>query len=717
MITTSIQDIQLNPQDTSNFYLANIQQALTDPNPSNISLPSSPPPFHPPSSAIWVNSLWVLSLVINLTCAILANLLQQWARRYLEVTQTRYSLHKRARIRAFYAEGVQKFLLPWVFEALPAMLHLSVFFFFAGLIVFLWNFDPTISKLVLSWVGICTALYGCTTIIPIFRHDSPYYTPFTPLARLVAVVILHVSLILRNCFIFLLCTCTCYGSCCYPILRCLSWDRRRGSITQILDSTLMTAEEAALMTSSEIDARAFMWTFDRLEEDHELERFFTGLPGFRSSKVIEDPLPILSNWEKQKISESLIGFLDLTFSSTFLPEAVKSQRAIIAAKALDLAEFPQGSGNRLRDTIFRACYRGPRTANHSPHLGDIKDENTIFVQAIFTAIVARQQQRDDSWFRHVSFFFPSFFLQQFWFRQVAPNALGIPEAVLRDYDGSGHSLSLAMLIHVTRQQLTYFQHPTWPTYEFAAVLEEASKFNVQDTSPELQHEFCALWNEIVLKARTGDRRIAGSILRYIRGIYIILHRSTDSAPSRFAASTKKFDGILENPFSYPVCNVPNHALNDSTTTSIAQTVPHENAPLVPASLGSPDTPSSAIPAPFQVDKRPIDVPPHDNSHNSHITDPTAGTVRIPLTSPDRAHAGAVQNTDSSGITMPRSTPETPTSAPPRSSTFPPTAFPLQHHANTLSPSNQPNPSFMASNLVLDNTLSTGLLLSSHFTVT
>jgi hypothetical protein len=37
-----------------------------------------------------------------------------------------------------------------------------------------------------------------------------------------------------------------------------------------------------------------MWTFDCLDEDHELERFFSGLPGFRSSKLVKDPLPSLS---------------------------------------------------------------------------------------------------------------------------------------------------------------------------------------------------------------------------------------------------------------------------------------------------------------------------------------------------------------------------------------------------------------------------------------
>ena len=65
-ISVSIQGLQQNPQDTSNFYLANLYHAtIAGPNQSNISssLPASPPPFSPPTYAVWVNSLWFLSLV------------------------------------------------------------------------------------------------------------------------------------------------------------------------------------------------------------------------------------------------------------------------------------------------------------------------------------------------------------------------------------------------------------------------------------------------------------------------------------------------------------------------------------------------------------------------------------------------------------------------------------------------------------------------------
>ena len=42
--------------------------------------------------------------------------------KFLKVIQSRYSPYKRARIRAFFAEGVDIFLLPWAVEALHLLL-------------------------------------------------------------------------------------------------------------------------------------------------------------------------------------------------------------------------------------------------------------------------------------------------------------------------------------------------------------------------------------------------------------------------------------------------------------------------------------------------------------------------------------------------------------------------------------------------------------------
>ncbi|KAI0249970.1 hypothetical protein BJV78DRAFT_1128823, partial [Lactifluus subvellereus] len=183
LVTISVQDLRPNSTDISASYLANIFQLLADRDGSHISIPSSLSPpssdFSVPKHAVWVNSLWFSSLVISITCALLATFVQQWAHRYVKVAASEdpYSLHKQARIRAFFAEGLDKSQLPLVVGLVPTFLHLSVFLFFAGLCVFLFNLNPTVFKAVVSCVGICVFTYLCIIIMPILRYDTPYHSP------------------------------------------------------------------------------------------------------------------------------------------------------------------------------------------------------------------------------------------------------------------------------------------------------------------------------------------------------------------------------------------------------------------------------------------------------------------------------------------------------------------------------------------------------------
>ncbi|KAN0140519.1 hypothetical protein V8E53_001728 [Lactarius tabidus] len=589
-ISVSIQDIQENPQDTSNFYLANIYQTLADPNSSNISSlpPASPPPFSPPNSAVWVNALWFLSLVISLTCALLATLLQQWARRYLKITQSRYSPHKRARIRAFFAEGVEKCLLPWTVETLPTLLHLSLFLFFAGLVVFLCNVNFTIFKLVLSWVGLCTTLYGCITCMPIIRHDSPYRTPLSlPAWHIVTGMLFSVYVFLRwfNESVRL-------RSSSYLRFRYLQGNCRK-SLVQGMQKTI---EETALNSPSEIDTRAFVWTFDCLDEDHELEQFFSSLPGFRSSNVVHDPLPSLTEEQKWKFYEAFDGLLDRTFSSDLLPVPVKNRRAMICAKAVDPIYTPDAV-SVLNKILFNYRYSGPMATGIATILRgwgkNMVEDDILYAQAIIAKVIARYPQ-DDSWYI------------------LASNELGVPSTLLQDYAGHGDSLLLVILIHVVHQQFIHFRKSSWPQHVLSPVLAAASKFNIKDTSPELQHKFCALWNQIVIEVQeSNDWLMAFRILGPIRRLYLSLHQDTESAPTRFSVSTYNHDPRLRESTSYPLCNFPGHHSDltpnvhaSSAFATLARTYAHachKTAPVPsPSFTCSPVPTSASAHAPFRI---------------------------------------------------------------------------------------------------------------------
>ncbi|KAH9018950.1 hypothetical protein EDB85DRAFT_2294358 [Lactarius pseudohatsudake] len=661
LISVTIQDIRPNPQDTSNFYLANLYQAtLADPG-SNISasLPASPPLFSPPKDAVWVNTLLFMSLVISITCALLATLLQQWARRCLKVTRPRYSLHKRARIRSFFAEGVDKFLLPWAVEALPTLLHVSLFLFFAGISVFLWTLNLTIFKSVVSWIGICTALYGCITFVPIIRHDSPYDTPLSLPAWHIITGISFMTFRALQWFTAVISMVFCAPCYAFVPLSLLNFAgdayHRFESMAESYHKSLLrgmqrTAEKTALDSSSEIDTRAFLWTFDSLDEDHELERFFSGVPGFRSSKVVDDPLPHLREEQRKKLSTALTGLFDRTFSSDLVPESVKNWRAIVCARALDPALFPDGYNDVMERIMFDSRCRGLQTSKFGCIVrgwGNGGNQDTgLITQAIVSGIVAGQQRRDDSWFI------------------LASSTLGVPESVLRDYAANGDSLSFAIWTHVVRQQFDHLSKPSWPSSGFSWVLDAAPKFNVQDTLPELQHKFCALWNQIVLKAQNDGDDVAPSIapwiLRRIRNFYVSLHQDTNSAPTRFSASTGDWEHILSEPSAYPVCSVAGHIHDNSAPTTFVRTVLDDKAAPVSISMANPDVPSSSLPHPLHVIES-LDLPPlDDDTHVPQSIHPAHRAAidypRIPATSPNPVTAQAIQGGDDTTTTVPSSTP-------------------------------------------------------------
>ena len=515
----------------SAFYLANIYQILADSNGSQVIIPPTLPnpstPFSPPTSAVWVNSLWFLSLLISLTCALLATLLQQWARRYMKVTQTqtRYRLYQRVQIRQFFAEGLVKLHLPLAVEALPALLHLSLFLFFAGLAVFLFNINHTVFNVAISWVGFCTGMYVCITSMPIFRHDSPYYAPLSSSAW---------YLLTGGRFVLFRLLWSIASRC---DLR--NPHRRSSRIFQWiywlpnLRSMERTLEATALNAVSGIDEYALMLTYESLDEDHELEQFFAGIPGFCSSKVVRDPQSSLEFLRRWRLSSGLGGFLERTWSSNLISESIKIRRLVICVRAIDAAHISNGAHEvlheffRHRPALFQSVELGHSLISWSNN----DDRKTaFFAQGIIACIIANVPQRNERWF------------------SLTMHHLGIPEPVLRSYLDHGDSVLHANLIHTTRQFVQNFFKASWDSFPVSLFGLLQSNYNVRDTLPELQHGFCRLWNEIVEKRRYKEHVVLSGILRNLYPIYLALH----GGPAEIT--------------QYGLCSTPSHLI-DSTSNS------------------------------------------------------------------------------------------------------------------------------------------------------
>ncbi|KAH9056366.1 hypothetical protein EDB87DRAFT_1687585 [Lactarius vividus] len=561
------QSLQPNLQATSAFYLANIYQILAASNGSQtiISLPLPPDPstFEPPMSAVWFNTLWFLSLVISLTCALLATSLQQWARRYVRVTQPRYSPHKRARIRAFFAEGIEKLHLPWAVEALPALLHIAVFLFFAGLVVFLCTINHTVFSIVLWCIGFCVALYLYITLLPIFRHDSPYYTPLTTVAWFCATGISW--LVLRTLKVV---ASELHG---HKLVSLDSWYRisvvENRLNKRFFSGFTKETEGSALRLSSDIDVRGLSMTFNSLEEDHELEQFLEGIPGFLSSHEVTNPGNVLTDMIDHipGMAYTVFHFIERTFSSGLVSEAIQERRKRVYMRALDLVtpllpvtfyqalHFWESEPNPMKN-IFGSLDFWHLAEAHS---NDDDPDVAISARCMTAAIITHVQERDQQWFHTVM-------------RQ-----LDITEDTLHVYLDNGDSLFLANLIHIV-QRLSI---PPHDGVEYTLSLDGlirhtlliARNFDAAGTLPELQSCFCALWNQITFMAHDQqvsevERRYARTILRMIRSVYISLHDGTDSQPTAFSASTRSLDPVLWAESAYPLCVVPNHHSHSSIFT-------------------------------------------------------------------------------------------------------------------------------------------------------
>ncbi|KAJ6601402.1 hypothetical protein DFH09DRAFT_562465 [Mycena vulgaris] len=213
---------------------------------------SIPQPFVPPTSALICNVLFFLSLGFSLCCALSATLVDQWARNYILATESRPSLHKRARISAYLHLGLRKFQMNTVVEAIPTLLHISLLLFFAGLVEFLRPINMAISNLMLGMLLLFGSLYALITFLPVFHSDCPYYTPLS--------------------------------SPWWRVLRAFGVVGRRdysGGVPTTLESMAEAREADATEISHDRDERDFeamRWTLSTLREDGELEPFLGFIP-------------------------------------------------------------------------------------------------------------------------------------------------------------------------------------------------------------------------------------------------------------------------------------------------------------------------------------------------------------------------------------------------------------------------------------------------------
>ncbi|KAJ7100447.1 hypothetical protein C8R44DRAFT_988498 [Mycena epipterygia] len=135
---------------------------------------ASPEPFKVQTFSLICNGLWFVSLGLSLTCALLATLVEQWAREFLHKTEIRPSPVRRARVFSFLYYGVSRFGIHAIVDIIPLLLHLALVLFFAGLSAFLLPINALMTGIVASMLAVFLALYAVITVLPAISLDCPY---------------------------------------------------------------------------------------------------------------------------------------------------------------------------------------------------------------------------------------------------------------------------------------------------------------------------------------------------------------------------------------------------------------------------------------------------------------------------------------------------------------------------------------------------------------
>ncbi|KAJ6556988.1 hypothetical protein DFH09DRAFT_1488686 [Mycena vulgaris] len=233
--------------DTGNMTVALLsqlsQQISAQANGSQFPLPSSTAPYEVQTSSLVCNGFWFVSLGLSLTCALLATLVEQWAREFLHKTDIRPSPVRRARVFSFLYYGVSRFGIHAIVDIIPLLLHVALVLFFAGLAAFLLPINALMTGIVSSILATFLAFYIVITILPVVALDCPYRTPLSGLF--------------------------------WRLLQHLSGLFNLPSTNQSLTDVVL----AAAMKRRDIrDERAVLWTLDSLTDNTELLPFVEAIP-------------------------------------------------------------------------------------------------------------------------------------------------------------------------------------------------------------------------------------------------------------------------------------------------------------------------------------------------------------------------------------------------------------------------------------------------------
>lgn len=119
-----------------------------------------------------LNTLWIASLILSLSAALIAIMVKQWLSKYRSgLSGTSQDI---ARLRQYRLNNLAKWRVSSIVGALPVVLQVSLVLFFLGLLVLLRDLHPTVAKVATGLVAITFIFMGGTILLPVIWSDCCY---------------------------------------------------------------------------------------------------------------------------------------------------------------------------------------------------------------------------------------------------------------------------------------------------------------------------------------------------------------------------------------------------------------------------------------------------------------------------------------------------------------------------------------------------------------
>jgi hypothetical protein len=411
-------------------------------------------------------------------------------------------------------------------EAIPALLHVSVFLFLAGLVISLFNIHHTVAYVALAASVVCVVVYTAITIMPAIYYNSPYTSPFSTTAWYISWKAMSDLLKTSNQIASFVGRHTGFSrdSSALPL-------RGKASPNEASPTDMSAAAyDEALRSDKGMISRALGWTLDRTDEEGELVQFAAGVPGFSRSSEVKDSVSILEEaptcstlhdtlWRNIIILLARSAKPGMLPDSKLLPESVRQERIKICLEALYFLP-------RAIETLLRYATRAIERDNKD----DTAVLSTVFRSVASWCIAERLSKPDRTIHRDVTVaaqcvaavlgtYKPDEESKPIVMRQLK---IEDPD-ILNEYMAHNDSLLLRNLnIFLEYTALEYLE--TNPE-KYSIVLSTTSlairKFTVMKAKPELQGEYENLKERIRLhitgssseNASTNANKLLSMLLR------------------------------------------------------------------------------------------------------------------------------------------------------------------------------------------------------------